>query len=232
MALPKNTVRKLLRDHFPGDKPIYIAEDGLSDIEDQIRAHLSRFRDVDVEVSRRYYAPQSKAKTVCDIVVRQPNTGLHYSYRRSNRFYIGRMETGQLTIDADGNEETIFISSMDEISDFVATCHERLDRRDAQSNKKGKIRDLTVQGVRAQIKKIANREKFAFHVRSDKVKIVLNVRLSNKDNTAIEFHLPYQDYDELLLKIPEAVRTARTLQEMGMKFQVHQKRVFFTEPDS
>ena len=215
MALPNNTIRKLLREQFPGDAPIRLAMDALDEWDEKIRGHVDALRDVEYTSRRTTYIENSDKRAIGHIRIQDPGKT---SYYYATDFYIQRDGSGQLIIEGGDKNQPAYISDLAELTDLIALCQERLDRREAQQNRRKRMRDLKIQAIVAQVKKIAKAEQFDFYYDHDDIKLRLSVCLSETES--VEFQIPFKQYQAVVPNIAEAVQSVRKLKELDMQFKM------------
>ncbi|MEM7531087.1 MAG: hypothetical protein AAF639_02830 [Chloroflexota bacterium] len=219
MALPNNTIRKLLREQFPGDMPIMLDIGEIDEWETKIKDLIDGLRDVEVSKLRTFFAKDKDVRDICQLTIYDPGKRGYYD---STYFYIHRDASGYLTIEGGNENEPAYISDLEELTDLIAICQERLDRREAQQNRRDRMRNLKIQAIIAQVKKIAKAEKFDFYFNNDDNKLNLYVCLSESES--VELQIPFKQYQELIPNIAEAVQHIRRLKALGMKFKMTYNR--------
>ena len=214
MALSSPTIRKLVRETFTGANPIQLGYDERDAWRQQIERHLLGLRGVKVEKSR-VISDSRRTEYVCEISL-QDLSG-HNNYRSRNHFDIIRSTEGQLTLRYGWRSATP-ISDLDELVTFINACTERLQRQALQKQKRQKVRDIQTQAVISQVKQFAQEEEFDFNYGTDTVKLILNVKLSDKEYIRIQ--IPFNKFSEVFPNLRAIIRSAQELHEQGIKFKM------------
>jgi len=105
---------------------------------------------------------------------------------------------------------------------LVRHCKQRLERKRALQAKRGKVRQLLAQAILAQVRKLAREERFDFMSESDAQKLKLYVKLS--DEHAIELHIPFREFKQILPQLRSAIVALRQLYQSGLRFHVVSRR--------
>jgi hypothetical protein len=219
MGLQRKTIQKLLRDNFPGDSPIVVDAQQRSKVADAIRARLERIDGVDAK-EPGYVPPEQKRYLVASFSLIDPGP-YYYHYGRST-FYL-RLDDDQRLTMADGYSGTaVLVSDLEEIGQFVHQCKERLERQRALQAKRTKVRHLLVQAILAQVKKLAQQERFDFMSESDLHKLKLYVKLSAEH--ALTLDIPFRRFKQVLPQLRSTLRALRQLYESGIRFHIVSRR--------
>jgi predicted transcriptional regulator len=106
---------------------------------------------------------------------------------------------------------------------LVQAFLQRVDRQKAQAAKRQKQKDLKVQAILAQVRKIAKEDQFDFATEVDSVKLKLIIRLSDKDDY-FAILIPFNQFKEVLPKLRTAIQALRETYNSGVRFTTHLKR--------
>ncbi len=215
MSLPLQTIRKLLRDHFPGDEPIRLAPDEREELAEKLRRRLGEFEGVESEQDY-YRSPADKERQVLRFSVDDPDRS-HRTYYNRTDFRLLRSEDGELLIRGYYGDEAR-VSSFDELASLILACQERLRRRQALAAKRHKIRGFKAQAIIARVKKLAAELEFDFMTRTDTQKLKLFVRLT--DDRAVELHIPFSKFEQVLPELRTAIGSLLELNATGISFKV------------
>ena len=91
-----------------------------------------------------------------------------------------------------------------------------------KSAKRQKQKDLKVQAILAQVRKMAKEDGFDFATEVDSIKLKLIIRLSDQDYFAIL--IPFNQFKEVLPKLRTAIQALRETYNSGVRFKTHLKR--------
>ncbi len=220
MGLQRSTIQKLLRENFPGTKPLVVAPTAREKLGTEIKSRLERFDGVDTKDSG-YLREGQKPRYVCSFAVIDPEPKYHYHSRDS--FYLQLDDASQLTIhEYHHSNRSALVSDLDEIVQFVRHYKERLERKRALQAKSGKVRELLSQAILAQVRKLAKEERFDFMSESDAQKLKLYVKLS--DNHSIEMNIPFKEFKKILPELRSAILSLRQMYQSGIRFHVVGRR--------
>ncbi len=213
MSLPVQTVRKLLRDHFSGADPIRLTPGEREELGETLRRRLGGFDGVDND-RNAYVNPADKDRLVLRFSIDDPDESRYYN---RTDFRLLRGDGGELVIRGDYGDEAK-VSSLDELDGLILACQERLRRRQALAAKRRKVRGFKAQAIIARVKKLAAELEFDFMTRTDTQKLKLFVRLS--DDRAVELHIPFSKFEEVLPDLRSAIGSLLELHATGIGFKV------------
>jgi len=219
MSIHSSTIARLFRESFTAEAPdenfarVSIGErEKLAAI---IKQRLSNLNDVAVENENNYYlAEKQKERFVCEISIKDDTE--RYYYRSSVSFRLFINELGKVTIKH--YAASAVVSNVDEILALIAGCQEAIKRKQTLASKRKKVHHLQKQGVIAQVKKLAQEEKFDFAIESDTVKIKLYVKISEKE--CAEIWIPFKRFRETLSHLRTTILTLRELGERGVNIKI------------
>lgn len=215
MGLPRSTIKKLLREDFPGAKPLVVDPAEREKLGAEINDRLGRFEGVDTKDSG-WVPEEQKPRLVASFSLIDPQP--HYYYWSRDTFRLLLDDANRLTIKEARTGDSALVSDLDEIVRFVRHCKQRLERKRALQAKRGKVRELLAQAILAQVKKLAREERFDFMSETDAQKLRLYVRLS--DEHAIELNIPFREFKRLLPQLRSAIVSLRQLYESGIRFHI------------
>ena len=128
----------------------------------------------------------------------------------------------QLWVDLDTERSPAPVSDIGEVVALVKAFLQRVDRQRAQAAKRQKQKDLKVQAILAQVRKIAKEDGFDFATEVDSIKLKLIIRLSDNDYFAIL--IPFNQFKEVLPKLRTAIQALRETYNSGVRFKTNLKR--------
>ncbi|NES07151.1 MAG: hypothetical protein F6K22_32750 [Okeania sp. SIO2F4] len=105
---------------------------------------------------------------------------------------------------------------------LVQAFLQRVDRQRSQAAKRQKQKDLKVQAILAQVRKIAKEDGFDFATEVDSINLKLIIHLSDNDYFAIL--IPFNQFKEVLPKLRTAIQALRETYNSGVRFKTHLKR--------
>jgi hypothetical protein len=219
MGLRRSTIQKLLREDFPGTKPLVVDPVAREKLGAEITSRLECFDGVDTK-GHGFVPEEQKPRFVGSFSVIDSEPYYYYGARDSFRLLLD--DANRLTIKATRSGDSALVSDLDEIVQFVRHCKQRLERKRALKAKRGKVRELLAQAILAQVRKLAKEERFDFMSESDAQKLKLYVRLS--DEHAIELHIPFREFKQILPQLRSAIVALRQLYQSGLRFHVVGRR--------
>ena len=123
-----------------------------------------------------------------------------------------------LTLKTQRHDSQVVVSDIHEIVQFITHIKQRMARRQAQKAKRNKIRDLKAQAIIAQVKQLAKEDQFDFMTATDSQKLKLYVKLSDRD--AIEIHIPFSKFQQILPQLRTTIASLRELHASGLRFKI------------
>ncbi|MBP0038367.1 MAG: hypothetical protein J7519_11770, partial [Roseofilum sp. SID1] len=115
------------------------------------------------------------------------------------------------------------VSDLSEMVALIQAFFQRVDRQKAQAAKRQKQKDLKVQAILAQVRKIAKEDQFDFATEVDTVKLKLIIRLSD-NNDYFAILIPFNQFKEVLPKLRTAIQALRETYNSGVRFTTRLKR--------
>ncbi len=219
MGLQRRTIQKLLRENFPGTRPLVVDPARRERVGADLKARLERFDGVDTK-DYGWVPDQEKPRLVCSFSIIDPEPYYYYAARDSFRLLLD--DAGRLTIKEARHGDSALVSDLDEVVRFVRDCKQRLERHKALRAKRGKVRELLAQAILAHVRKLAKEEHFDFMSETDAQKLNLFVKLS--DDHAVVLHIPFKDFKQFLPHLGPAIVTLRQLYQSGIRFQIVGRR--------
>ncbi len=219
MGLQRRTIQKLLRENFPGTRPLVVDPARRERVGADLKARLERFDGVDTK-DYGWVPDQEKPRLVCSFSIIDPEPYYYYAARDSFRLLLD--DAGRLTIKEARHGDSALVSDLDEVVRFVRDCKQRLERHKALRAKRGKVRELLAQAILAHVRKLAKEEHFDFMSETDAQKLNLFVKLS--DDHAVVLHIPFKDFKQFLHHLGPAIVTLRQLYQSGIRFQIVGRR--------
>ncbi|MEB3341386.1 hypothetical protein [Okeania sp.] len=128
----------------------------------------------------------------------------------------------QLWVDLGVQRSDVAVSDIGEVVAVTQAFLQRVQQQKAQAAKRQKQKDLKIQAILAQVRKIAKEDKFDFATEVDTIKLKLIIRLSDNDYFAIL--IPFKQFKEVLPKLRTAIQALRETYNSGVRFKTHLKR--------
>ncbi len=223
MSLPARTIQKLMREAFPGRRPLVVDPAERGKVAAQVLESLGGIEGVEA-TKNGYVREEEKPRLVCEFSITDPNAYYYYGHRDDFRLLLD--EVGRLTIQHShyyGKGGRATVSGLDEIVDFVRRYKQRIDRQTALKAKRGKVRELQTHAIIAQVRKLAREDSFDFMFEADVRKLNLYVKLS--DQKVLVLHVPFKEFKECLPRLGPAIASVRTLHQSGIGFQIAGRRL-------
>lgn len=221
MSIHSSTIVRLFRQSFTAESPdenfVQVSIGEREKLAAIIKQRLSGFNDVVVESDyEKNYSLDEKQKKqfVCELSIKEHTE--RYYYRSSGRFRLFINKRGKVTIKH--YAASAVVSNVDEIVALIVGCREAIKQKQILASKREKVRHLQKQGVIAQVKKLAQEEKFDFAIESDTVKIKLYVKISEKE--CAEIWIPFKGFSETLPHLRTTILTLRGLGERGINIKL------------
>ena len=211
MTINWRSLQKLLRDNISGNHPLEVspeqAQDLIEDLLTQVESLPGAERNDDCFQIRRQSQGVPKgpdapdplpADTVCCCVLLEEDASNRW-YHNHTHLHLVRSPDQKLWVDLGGNRSEASISNIEEVIALVRAFHQRVQQRKAKAAKRQKQRDLKLQAILAQVRKIAKEDKFDFATDVDSVKLKLIIRLS--DNDFFVILIPFNRFKEGITQI-------------------------------
>jgi hypothetical protein len=217
LKLPIQSIRKLLRDCFPGQSPIEVDLRHRPQLVKDWRSRLEKIEGI--RVTNHPGDNDSRSRTLCRFTIPDPHQNAQYW--RSDELRLEYSEELQLRIIADrwrGETVAVRVSSAEEIADLARQTLQRYARRHAGAKKREKVRRFKSNAIIAQVEKIAAAEKFDYATSVDSQKLRLYVRLSKQE--IIEIQIPFSRFEKVLPQVKNTIAMMRDLYQDGLKFKM------------
>lgn len=227
MSITSRSLQKLLRENISGSKPLSVDPDRARDLAEDLLARVEPLagakRNDNCHHHHRFRvgssADQTPTNDLCCCVLLE-ESGDRW-YRNDTHLHLLRSPSQQLWVDL-GGERSAPVSDIGEVVALVQAFLQRVDRQKAQAAKRQKQKDLKVQAILAQVRKIAKEDKFDFATEVDSIKLKLIIRLSDNDYFAIL--IPFNQFKEVLPKLRTAIQALRETYNSGVRFKTNLKR--------
>ncbi len=215
MALDIRSINKLLKEGFGEASPMRVDPAEREQLGAAITQQLARIEGVDHK-SYHYMSEAEKSRLVCTFSLMDPDS--RYFYTSRNNFRLVLDDHDVLTLKTERYGSQAIVSDVDEIIQFVMHVKQRLVRRQAQKVKREKVRDLKAQAIIAQVRQLAKAEQFDFVTQTDTQKLKLFVKLSDRE--AIEIHIPFTQFQQILPQLRTTIASLRELHTSGLRFNI------------
>lgn len=209
MILTTPSLEKVLRDNFPRDEGLVVAEAARESLTDE----LKRLFDKDEWKPEPDSSWRPKEGTLlCAFRLEDPG-----SWYRSTTFHFVLDASNRLTVHS--SDRSAPVGHLDEVRDLIQDCRQRLQRQEALRKRREKVRGFKGAAMLAQLKKLGREEGFDFVAEFNVARVKLWIRVPGDENT---FHLyfPLKRFQEILPRLPGVVRLLREAYETGVSFQV------------
>jgi hypothetical protein len=222
MSLPHPSIAKLLREHFPGDAPLEIADDEREAFIARLRKRFKGDRFVDFERETTWVPEDERARHLCTMRLHDPDG--RYSYG-SDLFQLRLDESGRLEIEGGGysGKASAKVSSFEEVVAFVNEYKRRLERQRVLWKRREKVQTFQQAAMVAQVKKLAREEKIDVMAELTASRFKVWVRLNAKQD-ALEIHFPPRSFQEVLPRLPAVIRALRESWAAGVTFKTVNRR--------
>ncbi|TWT48111.1 hypothetical protein Pla22_51120 [Rubripirellula amarantea] len=223
MKLPTPSIRKLFREHFPGERPLKIPMTNLS-----ATARTWQEKVIALEGTLLSNHPgdrDSRSRTLCRFTIPDPHTASLYLRRDELRLEYNNDH--ELIVKAHANTKSQIVASVSDLSEiegFVRSVLAQYARRHALAKKREKVRGFKSKAIVAQVKALAKEEQFDFATESDTQKLKLFVKLS--ESHLIEIHVPFSQFEKNLPRLRATISSMRELYSNGLRFKVASIKTF------
>ena len=116
--------------------------------------------------------------------------------------------------------ELRYLAGPEALRTLLEALLEQLRQQDFKAQKVNKVRNLQTQAVQAQLRQIANEERFAFYVTTTARLIRIAVRLDG--NNQLTISVPFSEFEKVLPQLRETVINLRALHQRRIHFRTHQ----------
>ncbi|MDJ1184417.1 hypothetical protein [Roseofilum casamattae] len=221
-------MQKLLRENFSGEKPLSVNPEQARELAEDLLARIEPIAGAERNNnSYNYRNFQGKPNAdgtptnelCCSILLEESTERWYNNHTRLNLF---RTPEQQLWVDLGLERSPAPVSDIGEVVALIRAFLQRVERQKAQAAKRQKQKELKIQAILAQVRKIAKEDKFDFATEVDTVKLKLIIRLSDNDYFAIL--IPFNRFKEVLPKLRTAIQALRETHESGVRFTTRLKR--------
>lgn len=227
MSLNYRSLNKLLRDHISGQDPLEVDP---GQTEELTQALLTRIEPLPgVERNARCHHPHRHTPMgaaeappqdiLCCCVLLEDTADRWYNNHTHLHLLLDPERHLRVTLDQQRSEP---LSDLEEVVQLVQTFRRRIEQQQARRVKRQKQRDLKLQAILAQVRKIAKEDRFDFATEVDSVKLKLIVRLSEEDYFVIL--IPFKQFKEVLPKLRTAIQALRETYDSGVRFKTQLSR--------
>lgn len=234
MSINWRSLQKLLRDNISGNHPLEVSPEQAQELAEDLLARVEslpgaerhddcfQLRRQSQIVPKGPNAPDPlPSDTVCCCVLLEGEARDRW-YHSHTHLHLLRSPNQQLWVNLGGNRSEAPISNLEEVIALARAFQQRVQQQKAKTAKRQKQRELKLQAILAQVRKIAKEDQFDFATDVDSVKLKLIVRLSDDDFFVIL--IPFNRFKEVLPKLRTAIRALRETYNSGVRFKTHLKR--------
>ncbi len=228
MSITSRSLQKLLRENISGGKPLSVDPEQAQELAEELLARVEPLAGAKRNDNCHYYnrfrggssADQPPTNTLCCCVLLEESSDRWY--RDETHLHLLRTPEQQLWVDLGRERSPAPVSDIGEVVALAQAFLQRVDQQKAQAAKRQKQKDLKVQAILAQVRKIAKEDGFDFATEVDSIKLKLIIRLSDNDYFAIL--IPFNQFKEVLPKLRTAIQALRETYNSGVRFKTHLKR--------
>ncbi|MGK7925869.1 MAG: hypothetical protein AB4290_11585 [Spirulina sp.] len=219
-------MQKLLRENISGENPLSVDSEQARELAEDLLARVEPLPGVkrNDNCYRRFQgrsnADQSPTHDFCCCILLEESSDRWY--RNETHLHLLGSPEQQLWVELGYERSPAPVSDIGEVVALIQAFLQRVDRQKAQAAKRKKQKDLKVQAILAQVRKIAKEDRFDFATEVDSVKLKLIIRLSDQDDFAIL--IPFSQFKEVLPKLRTAIRALRETYNTGVRFKTNLKR--------
>ncbi len=215
MTLPSPSIKKLLREHFPGDDPIRVGEGEREAVADELLRPFEGDPWIDTK-ERGWLAKEDEPRFLRTLTLQDPQRSRSY---HTTSFRLMLDEERRLTISG-GYKLSATVSSGDELVAFVRECKHRLERRRVLKKRRKKVRGFKHAAMVAQLKQLSREQGFEFLTEeTSTARVKLWIRL-NEAQDAVEIYFRPNRYTEVLPHLPSVIRSLRESYAAGVSFKI------------
>ena len=229
MSIDWRTIQKLMRDNISGGNPLQVSPEQAQKLAEDLLARVEALPGTqrnDHCFHRRTHAipgssdqPPPPTLHCCVLLERESQDRW---YHNQTHLHLLRYPDQHLWVDLGGTQSQAPISDVGEVVALVQAFQQRIEQQKAKAAKRQKQRDLKLQAILAQVRKIAKEDQFDFATDVDSIKLKLIVRLSGDDYFAIE--IPFSRFKEVLPNLRTAIQALRQVYNSGVRFKTNLKR--------
>lgn len=228
MSITSRSLQKLLRENISGGTPLSVDPEHAQELAEDLLALLEPLAGAKRNDNCHHYSrfrvgsspDQPPSNDLCCCVLLEESSDRWY--RNQTHLHLFRSPEQQLWVELGYERSPAPVSDIGEVVALVQAFLQRVDQQKAQATKRKKQKDLKVQAILAQVRKIAKEDRFDFATEVDSVKLKLIIRLSDQDYFAIL--IPFNQFKEVLPKLRTAIQALRETYNTGVRFKTHLKR--------
>lgn len=231
MSIPWRSQQKLLRDNISGSQPLEVSPKQAQGLTDDLLAQVDSLPGAErnddcfylrrhAHVGRDSSDPSTPADTICCCMLLKDSSDRWY--HNQTHLHVVRSPDQRLWVDLGQQRSQAPLSDISEVIELIRAFSQRVEQQKAKAVKRQKQRDLKLQAILAQVRKIAKEDQFDFATDVDSVKLKLIVRLS--DNDFFVILIPFNRFKEVLPKLRTAIQALRETYDSGVRFKTHLKR--------
>ncbi|NET58005.1 MAG: hypothetical protein F6K47_18165 [Symploca sp. SIO2E6] len=229
MSIMSPSLQKLLRENISGDDPLEVSPEQAQEVVEDLLARVESLAGAERNDRCHYYhrfpalsdsSDEPPGDTLCCCVLLEESQDRWY--RHQTHLHLLRSPDQKLWVDLGGQRSPEPLSNIGEIIALAQAFQKRVEQQKAKAAKREKQRDLKLQAIIAQVRKIAKEDKFDFATEMDTIKVKLIIRLSDNDYFAIL--IPFNQFKTVLPKLRTAIQALRETYDSGVRFKTHLKR--------
>ncbi len=230
MSITWRSLQKLLRDNISGNNPLTVSSEQAEELTEDLLARVESLPRAERNKDCYHYRYRSQgvsgssdsppSDTLCCCILLEESQERWYHHH--THLHLLRHSDQQLWVNLGGQRSEAPISDIGEVIALAQGFLQRIDKQKALAAKRQKQRDLKLQAILAQVRKIAKEDQFDFATEVDSVKLKLIIRLSDNDYFAIM--IPFNQFKEVLPKLRTAIQALRETYNTGVRFKTHLKR--------
>jgi len=227
--LRDSTIKKILREQFKGDVPIVKHGFEKKALLLEIKPKLSAIEGF--EPSNRTYPKDVVSDELYCFKILSPSNNL------VQHFYLIFNDQNELIIDEDYclSSPVYHLEQIYTLVDKINSECEKLEanylkrekKRETETLKKQKIKDLKHKAIVAKINEIAKEEQFEFYIKKYATKVKLVVRLAESEK--MEIDIPYDQFQETFKNLRVTIQTLKDLRHSGITFKI--RNLSYSEPE-
>jgi len=228
MSITSRSLQKLLRENISGESPLSIDPEQARKLAEDLLARVEPLAGAQRNDNCHYYyrfqggsSADKPTKELCCCVLLEQSSDRWY--RNQTHLHLVRSPEQQLWVELGGERSPAPVSDISEVVALVQAFMQRVERQKAQAAKRQKQKDLKVQAILAQVRKIAKEDQFDFATEVDSIKLKLIIRLSDNDDY-FAILIPFNQFKEVLPKLRTAIQALRETYDTGVRFTTRLKR--------
>lgn len=228
MSIRSQTLQKLLRENIPGRNPLSVDPEKARELAEDLLTRVEPLAGAERNDNCYHYtrlkgdssADQPPTNAICCCVLLE-ESGDRW-YRDQTHLHLLRSPEQQLWVDLGCERSPNPISDIGEVVALIQAFSQRVEQQKAHTAKRKKQKDLKIQAILAQVRKIAKEDGFDFATEVDTIKLKLIIRMSEQDNLAIL--IPFNRFKDVLPNLRTAIQALRETYNSGVRFKTNIKR--------